>query len=1026
MQKTKTSFISRLSYLILIVSIVLFVCSNLSAQSMSGTIDTVPPVIKINYNSGKYKEPLSIKFTANEPSNIFYTLDGSQPSDRSSEYRGLLSISEEGRTVLKFVAYDMVGNKSREYENVYLIDTHSPIVDFSPASGIYSSEVNLKIRINERGNIRYSIDRGPFIEFKDSLKIAKTCSLLVSAEDETGNKSEEISVWYIIDKNVPVVSASREGGIFDKPFKLELSSGSDVRIFYTFDEFAPLISYQRYVNPIQIKNGQTIVSFYGENVLGTRSDVLKKIYTIDNHPPKVSVLVKEDQDRRVLILRASEKADLTYTTDGSVPTSKSAQYTTPIPIPKKGLLNIRVFARDPAGNESTDFQQKFSYDVTPPVVILEPKPGLYNKPIKILLINNKPGKIFYTLDNTLPDKNSNVYMSPISLTRDSRLVLTYFAIDEVGNQSDYSSVVYNLDQTPPRITPKIEKGSEKANFLVSFELVKGDSLYYTIGGGVPSVMSTKYTAPIEVKGGSILRYIAIDSAGNKTDIQEMTDLALPKVTATPPGGIYKNVTRVALASNIPGKILYRMRSRAQDMQDFQSYSEPLLLNVNGLYKIDYCSEDKLGERSSITEESYLIDLFPPEINVYTQRNQVDSTVTIYFQSSENAAIYFTLDGTNPYNSPTAGVLGNKFFLSKDKLKLKQTQNLKINFIGEDAAGNRSEMYIFDVNLPTVIASPPEGHYNEILYVTLTTFNDATIYYTTDGLNPTDHSSIYKLPIPITKTTTLKYFAVDLYGFQGLVKGGSYQIDLPPRPDFVIDNDPVVEGLLLTFNASGSVDEESPTGSLQYRWDFENDGKWDTFFGRDPKAMMTYTSSGIKSVTLQVKDTAGLTSVLTRKIRVIKDCPRDMLPLFEGDRAFCMDRFEFPNIRDSMPFTDVTWVEAVMKCRGVGKDLCALSEWKAACMGRDNLSFPYGFTYDPRKCNTEGRAALPSGDRRDCVSADGVYDLTGNVWEWVIDRSEGYNVIAGGDYEYGKNARCDASFINLISNREKSVGFRCCK
>ena len=63
---------------------------------------------------------------------------------------------------------------------------------------------------------------------------------------------------------------------------------------------------------------------------------------------------------------------------------------------------------------------------------------------------------------------------------------------------------------------------------------------------------------------------------------------------------------------------------------------------------------------------------------------------------------------------------------------------------------------------------------------------------------------------------------------------------------------------------------------------------------------------------------------------------------------------------------------------------------------------------------------------DCKTGEGIYDLTGNVWEWVLDRRDGYNLIIGGNYFYGKEARCDATFHSLISNREKGVGFRCCK
>jgi hypothetical protein len=237
----------------------------------------------------------------------------------------------------------------------------------------------------------------------------------------------------------------------------------------------------------------------------------------------------------------------------------------------------------------------------------------------------------------------------------------------------------------------------------------------------------------------------------------------------------------------------------------------------------------------------------------------------------------------------------------------------------------------------------------------------------------------------------------------------------------------LEGAYVNFDSSASVDEESGKAGMKYRWDFDGDGKFDISWSDKPQTQAFYRTPGVKKVVLEVMDVAGLVSKLARDVHVLKDCPKDMVSLFDGERAFCIDRYEYPNIKGEIPLSAVSWVEAVMRCRSSGKELCRFSEWNAACRGKGDINdYPWGVLYEKDRCNTSSGLVEPSGKRKKCTNENDIYDLTGNLWEWVSDRESGYNRIVGGDHTYGKNARCGAVFPELLSNREKSVGFRCCK
>jgi sulfatase modifying factor 1 len=124
-------------------------------------------------------------------------------------------------------------------------------------------------------------------------------------------------------------------------------------------------------------------------------------------------------------------------------------------------------------------------------------------------------------------------------------------------------------------------------------------------------------------------------------------------------------------------------------------------------------------------------------------------------------------------------------------------------------------------------------------------------------------------------------------------------------------------------------------------------------------------------------------------------------------TFCIDRYEAPNMRGEMPLALQTAYDGEAWCAAHGKRLCTEDEWVRACEGPHRRRFPYGDVHVASACNDdrawrkvrwnlrakwpddeaiEEAAHLfqgePSGSRAACVSEDGVFDLTGNVAEWV--------------------------------------------
>jgi len=108
----------------------------------------------------------------------------------------------------------------------------------------------------------------------------------------------------------------------------------------------------------------------------------------------------------------------------------------------------------------------------------------------------------------------------------------------------------------------------------------------------------------------------------------------------------------------------------------------------------------------------------------------------------------------------------------------------IEIILTDIFGNQSRqrLGIMDQSNPEVEASLQTGVYSGETEVELAATKEATIYYTTDGSEPTEDSSKYyeRYPILLDRTTQLRYMAVDAFGLRSdIYEQQYYYYDIDP-------------------------------------------------------------------------------------------------------------------------------------------------------------------------------------------------------------------------------------------------------
>ena len=211
------------------------------------------------------------------------------------------------------------------------------------------------------------------------------------------------------------------------------------------------------------------------------------------------------------------------------------------------------------------------------------------------------------------------------------------------------------------------------------------------------------------------------------------------------------------------------------------------------------------------------------------------------------------------------------------------------------------------------------------------------------------------------------------------------------------------------------------------------------------------------------------------------CPSGMANV---DDRFCVDRYEaslveiLPN-GDERPYSAfetteghvvravsergvyphgyVSEVQAKDACARSGKRLCKADEWRKACMGPRKTTFGYGNARVGGRCNDHGVSPMISvmqlrvdqprtwthdkmndprlnqapntlartGEHASCTNGYGVYDMVGNLHEWVDDPD---GTFQGGYYldTHINGDGCNyTTTAHAAAYHDYSTGFRCC-
>jgi formylglycine-generating enzyme required for sulfatase activity len=153
---------------------------------------------------------------------------------------------------------------------------------------------------------------------------------------------------------------------------------------------------------------------------------------------------------------------------------------------------------------------------------------------------------------------------------------------------------------------------------------------------------------------------------------------------------------------------------------------------------------------------------------------------------------------------------------------------------------------------------------------------------------------------------------------------------------------------------------------------------------------------------------------------------------------------------AQPVVGVCWHEARAYCAWLSAQTGGIyrlpteTQWEAAARGPEGRRYPWGETFDPARCNTfetHVRTTTPVGIFPRGDTAQGIADLSGNVWEWTgsvyrpytdaaesgdrdVELADARRVVRGGSWNNNRGfARCACRSDDRPDNRYNNIGFR---
>lgn len=325
-------------------------------------------------------------------------------------------------------------------------------------------------------------------------------------------------------------------------------------------------------------------------------------------------------------------------------------------------------------------------------------------------------------------------------------------------------------------------------------------IYYTTDGSSPTESSVLYSEPFMIESDTILRARAYKRGWNESEIAEAEYIITGFLAAPlfdPPAGLYTSPQDVVITSDEEGATIRYTTDGTDPHENSTEYSLPVAIESDTVLMAKAFKEG--WEPSETATAEYIITgtvatpLFNPPAGIYTTPQLVSIVCPEGRGDRSEIIIRFTKDGSNP--DTTSMIYTEPLKIDSDTLL--KARGFKTDWEPSEIS---SAEYTITGTLQRPFLSPPGGTYTMPQTVSIISPDSGTeIRYTTDGTFPDENSILYTSPIEIESAMTLRARAfkenwisssavTDQYAFIELIPGEMVYVvggSFTPAPNYSV-------------------------------------------------------------------------------------------------------------------------------------------------------------------------------------------------------------------------------------------------